>query len=600
MVGEPDGGWYIEDVSAPVPRSRGFSSLSPGGPKPDIRGFWPPKGAGICAMKKIIVTIAGEEQTFPAGVTVEEVLRRNPGSAPFLTLGAVLHNHLLDPDYSLEHDCGLRLLTYRDREGFAIYRRTATLILIEAVRRVFPERRLLIGQSLEDGYYFDLAPAGSDLDKDVPAVRDAFFEIVRENLPLARRYLSYQEARDCFRKRNLADKVGLLEFYRSPEVCLIGCGETLEFYQGPLAPRTGRVTTIAVEPYEDGLILRFPTWEKPEAIQPLRRERKLFAVFQETQGWNRILSVENVGQLNKLCVTGKIRDLIIIAESLHAKKIAALADEISAKRDEIKLVLIAGPSGAGKTTFAKRLSIELRVNGLDPAILSMDNYFKDRAATPRDSNGDLDFESLEAIDVELFNLHLEHLVGGKLIETPRFNFKKGVRGEKTFPLRLTEGRILLIEGIHCLNNAVTERVAAKNKYLVYINALTQLRVDNHTRIFTSDTRLLRRIVRDRIFRGWSALDTIRRWPAVRRGERVNIFPFQENADAIFNSALVYEHAVLKNYAELALLDMTPDRPEYVEVERLLAFLSWFAPISERDVPYTSILREFIGESFFNY
>ncbi len=551
-------------------------------------------------MEKITVTIAGEERTFPAGISVEEVLRRNPGEAPFLTLGAVLHNHLLDPEYLLEHDCELRLLTYRDREGFAIYRRTATLILIEAVRRVFPGRRLLIGQSLEDGYYFDLEPSGPDREAEIASIREAFFGIVRENLPFVKRYLSYQEAREHFRSRGLEDKVSLLEFYRSPEVCLIGCGKALEFYQGPLAPRTGRVTTIALEPYQRGLILRFPTWEKPEAILPLRREEKLFAVFQETQGWNRILSVGNVGQLNKLCVTGKIRDLIVIAESLHSKKIAALADEITRRRDQVKLVLISGPSGAGKTTFAKRLSIELKVNGLDPAILSMDNYFKDRAATPRDSNGDPDFESLEALDLDLFNLHLENLVGGETIETPRFNFKKGVRVEKTFPIRLTEGRLLLIEGIHCLNNRVTERIAAGNKYLIYINALTQLRVDNHTRIFTSDTRLLRRIVRDRIFRGWSALDTIRRWPSVRRGERLNIFPFQENADAIFNSALVYEHAVLKNYAELALLDMTPDQPEYVEVERLLSFLSWFAPISERDVPYTSILREFIGESFFNY
>ena len=551
-------------------------------------------------MEKISVNIAGEEQTFPAGISVEEILRRNPGTEPFLNLGAVLHNHLLDPEHLLEHDCYLRLLTYRDREGFAIYRRTATLVLIEAVRRTFSDRRLMIGQSMENGYYFDLKPAGENLEEDIEQIRQAFFGIVHENLPLTKCYISYQEAQDYFRTQGLMDKISLLEFYRSPVVSLIGCGKTLEFYQGPLAPRTGRVTTIAIEPYRSGLILRFPTWEKPETILPIRREDKLFAVFQETQDWNRILSVENVGQLKKLCVTGKIRELIMIAESLHSKKIAGLADEITRRREEVKLILIAGPSGAGKTTFAKRLSIELRVNGLDPAILSMDNYFKDRAATPADCNGDLDFESLKAIDLELFNLHLEKLVEGGPVEAPRFDFKKGVRRETTIPLHLTEGRILLIEGIHCLNGQVTDRVADRNKYLIYINALTQLRLDNHTRIFTSDTRLLRRIVRDRIFRGWSALDTIRRWPSVRRGERSNIFPYQENADAIFNSALIYEHAVLKNYAELALLDMTPDQPEYVEVERLLAFLSWFAPIPERDVPYTSLLREFIGESFFNY
>lgn len=551
-------------------------------------------------MKKITVTISGEEQSYPSGVTVEEILRRNPGRAPFLTLGAVLHNHILDPDYSLKQDCSLHLLTYRDREGFAVYRRAATLILIEAVRRVFPERRLLIGQSLGDGYYFDLTPGGVKSEAEIGRIREAFSALVRDNLPFAKRYLPYQEARDYFRQLGQEDKVTLLDFYRSPEVSLVGCGEALEFYQGPLTPRTGRVSTIAIEPYEGGLILRFPTWENPEAIQPLPEERKLFNIFQETQQWNRILAVENVGQLNQLCVTGKIRDLIIIAESFHAKKIAAIADEITRRRDQVKLVMIAGPSGAGKTTFAKRLSIELRVNGLEPDVISMDNYFKNRSETPRDANGEFDFESLEAIDLELFNRDLEGLVSGEEIATPRFDFKKGLRHERSIPIHLTEGKVLLIEGIHCLNSRVTERISPKNKYLIYISALTQLRVDNHNRIFTSDTRLLRRIVRDRIFRGWSALDTIRLWPAVRRGERDNIFPHQENADVLFNSALIYEHAVLKNYAELALLDATPDQPEYVEVERLLTFLSWFAPISERDVPYTSILREFIGDSFFNY
>ncbi|MFH1038252.1 MAG: nucleoside kinase [PVC group bacterium] len=549
-------------------------------------------------MNNVTITVDGEEQVYPRGVTVEIVLQRNRGAPPFFSLGAALHNHLLDPDYTLNDDCSLRLLTSRDREGFAIYRRSATLILIEAVHRLFPDRRLFIGQSLADGYYFD---SGVPLEKpDIDRIGETVRAIIREDLPFTRHYLSYGEARKYFESRGLSDKISLLEFYRSPEICLVRCGKALEFYTGPSAPSTGRITILALEPYADGFILRFPTWEEQSVIPPMRLEKKLFAVYQESRAWNRILSVENVGQLNNLCVTGKIRELIMVAEALHAKKIAAIADEISRRGEPVKLALIAGPSGSGKTTFAKRLSIQLRVNGLDPVIISMDNYFKDREATPRDTNGERDFESLKAVDLALFTRHLGELIAGERIQAPRFDFKRGTRRDDFIPIQLTPGKILLIEGNHCLNDRVTSSVPSRNKFLIYISALTQLRLDNHTRIFTSDTRLLRRIVRDRIFRGWSALDTIRRWPLVRRGERINIFPFQENADILFNSALVYEYAVLKNYAELALLDTTPEYPEYVEVERLLSFLSWFAPISERDVPSTSILREFIGESIFDY
>ncbi|MEA1927531.1 MAG: nucleoside kinase, partial [Candidatus Auribacterota bacterium] len=508
--------------------------------------------------------------------------------------------HLVDPDFVLNDNCSLRTLTCQDREGFAIYRRSATLILIEAVHQLFPGKQLSIGQSLSNGYYFDLDP-GRELDQaDISAIQETISEIIRQDRHFTKQYLHYQEARQYFQEEGLLDKVSLLEFHRSPEVCLIGCGEVLEFYNGPVAPTTGRITILAVEPYGRGFILRFPTWEEPESMPPMRKEEKLFSIYLESRKWNKILSVENVGQLNKLCVTGKVRNLIIIAEAFHAKKIGAIADEIKNRADSLKLIMIAGPSASGKTTFAKRLSIQLRINGLDPVILSMDNYFINREETPLDSNGERDFESLSALDLELFNHHLQELIGGNLIESPRFDFKTGNRKMISTPIQLTPGKVLLIEGIHGLNNMVSTAIPSKYKFLVYISAFTQLQVDAHTRIFTSDTRLLRRIVRDRIFRGWSALDTIRRWPSVRRGERKNIFPFQENADVFFNSALVYEYTVLKNYAELALLDTTPDQPEYPEVERLLQFLSWFAPISEKNVPSTSILREFIGDSFFNY
>ncbi len=551
-------------------------------------------------MKKVRVTVDGKKLLVPAGTTVGELLKRNPTGSRLPLLGAVIDNRLVDPDFTLLRNCSLRVLTYRDWEGLAIYRRSATLILIEAVHQVFPARRLSIGQSLADGYYFDLY-LGRPLKKnDIRKIELKMREIVDQDRPFVKSYLSYQGAKTYYEKWKLADKLKLLESFRAPEIYVVSCGSFQEFYPGPTVPDTGRIESFALEPYDRGFVLRFPTWGKGYRLAPMRKDTKLFNVYRETLTLNEILSVENVGQLNELCVTGKIRELIVIAEALHAKKIAAIADEIARRGNKLKLVLIAGPSASGKTTFAKRLAIQLRVNGLDPVALSMDNYFKDREKTPRNEKGEYDFESLGSLDLMLFNRQLRQLIDGRTARTPIFDFKKGRREKTAFPIRLTPGRVLIVEGLHCLNDKVSAAVPARNKFLIHVSALTQLRLDDHNRIFTSDTRLLRRIVRDRIFRGWSAAATIRRWPMVRQSEKRNIFRFQENADFMFNSALVYEQAVLKDYAELALLDITPDRREYVETERLLHSLSYFAPISEEDVPPASILREFIGGSFFEY
>lgn len=551
-------------------------------------------------MEKIRVKIDGKKLLLPAGITVGELLKGNPTGSPLLPLGAVIHNRLVDPDYSLRQNCSLRVLTYRDWEGIAIYRRSAALLLIEAVYQLFPARRLAIGQSLADGYYFDLYLDRPLKKSDIRMIEAKMREIVRRDRPFRKSYLSYQEAKTYYGKQKLPDKLKLLEFFRSPEICVVSCGRFQEFYPGPTVPYTGRIRSFALEPYSRGFVLRFPVWGKGYRLTPMRQDPKLFNIHRETLTWNKILSVENVGQLNELCVSGKIRDLIVIAEAFHEKKIAAIADEITRRRNRLKLVLIAGPSASGKTTFTKRLAIQLRANGLEPVALSMDNYLKDRRETPRNEKGEYDFESLTALDLKLFNRHLRQLIDGKHVQTPIFDFKRGTRKAATVHLRLTPGRILIVEGLHCLNKKVSAAIPTWNKFLIHVSALTQLRLDDHNRIFTSDTRLLRRIVRDRIYRGWSAAETIRRWPLVRQGEKQNIFVFQENADIMFNSALVYEQAVLKNYAELALLDVTPDQKEYVEAERLLCFLAWFAPVAERDVPSTSILREFIGGSFFEY
>ncbi|MCX6349282.1 MAG: nucleoside kinase [Candidatus Aureabacteria bacterium] len=551
-------------------------------------------------MRKVQIFINKTSYTFPSGIKIGQLLRKTaePDSLPFL--GAVLYNRLVDPDYAVTHDCAIKPVTYQDYMGVAIYRRSATLILIQAVHDLFPGKRLVIGQSIADGYYFDLYLDSPLTPENVRAIDQRMRAIVEEDRPFVKTYLPYVEAKTYFEGQNLLDKTKLLDYLHSPEIPVVSCGDFFELYPGALAPSTGQIRIFALEPYQEGLVLRFPAWIKGWKLAPMRKEFKLFNVYRETRAWNKILSVENVGQLNELCVSGEIRELIIVAEALHEKKIAQIADEITKRGDGVKLVLIAGPSCSGKTTFTKRLQIELKVNGFHPVALSMDNYFQDWECTPRDESGDYDFEAMEAMDLRLLNEHLEKMLQGRSVETPIFDFKKGQRKEISLPIQLNPGRILIVEGIHALNDRVSSAVPPEKKFKIYVSALTQLCVDDHNRILTSDSRLLRRIVRDRTHRGWNVADTIRRWPSVRRGENRNIFPFQEDADIMFNSALVYEQAVLKNYAELALLEVTPDKAEYMEADRLLHFLSFFAPISERDVPSTSILREFIGGSFFEY
>lgn len=553
--------------------------------------------------KNIRVKINREEFILPSGISVGDALKKARGKNVLPYLGAIVHNRLVDPDYSLNQDCSLRAVTYHDWEGLAIYRRSATLILIEAAHQLFPGKRLVIGQSIAHGYYFDLYLDRPLSPEDIGKIEQGMHQITRKDLPFRKSFIPFREAKNYFEKHRLEDKVKLLDYLRSPEICIVSCGEFCELYSGPLAPSTGQIEVFSLQPYQKGMVLRFPVWERSKGwcLSPVGEEPKLFSSYRETRQWNKILAVENVGQLNEMCVSGKVRELIIIAEALHEKKIAAIADEIARRADQIKVVLIAGPSASGKTTFAKRLMIELKVNGLDPVALSIDNYFLDRRDTPRNETGLYDFEAPEALNLELFNLHLKQLLAGKLVKTPVFDFKEGNRKKKIhLPLKLTDKRILIVEGLHALNDRVSESLPEEIKFRIYVSALTQLCVDDHNRIFTSDTRLLRRIVRDRRFRGWSAAASIKRWPSVRQGENLYIFPYQENADVMFNSALVYEHAVLKYFTEQALLEVTPDQPEYVEADRLLHFIYLFVPISERNVPSTSILREFIGDGFFQY
>jgi len=414
--------------------------------------------------------------------------------------------------------------------------------------------------------------------------------------------VTIEEVENYFRKLGYQRKLELLETRRSSTVHTISCGEFIDVAHGPYAPHTGCLPTFGVIPYGDGLVLRFPRRSDRSRLPEFTPRPKLFATYLETRAWQELLGVHHVGQLNRLCLDGGIREIIRVAEGLHEKKVAQIADQILSNRPRTRLVLVAGPSGSGKTTFAKRLGIQLRVNGLEPVALSLDNYYVDRDATPLGEDGEPDFEALEAIDLALLREHLAELLAGRQVATPRFDFPRGRRKDPDtwVPLCLGDQQVLVIEGIHGLNERLTEGLPKSGMYRIFISALSQLAIDDHNRIFTADARLIRRIVRDRRYRGFTAERTLELWEGVRRGEGRWIFPFQEHADVMFNSALVYEPAVLKTYAERFLLQVPRTSAAYPEAFRLLKFLSMFVPVFPDEVPQTSILREFIGGSGFDY
>ncbi|MDP2990254.1 MAG: nucleoside kinase, partial [Kiritimatiellota bacterium] len=398
----------------------------------------------------------------------------------------------------------------------------------------------------------------------------------------------------------LQDKVNLLRFRNPPKIVIYECDRFVDLAHGPLAPGTGALNYFKLIHYPPGLVLQLPSCETPRRVTPFRDQPHLFQIFNEHKTWGRILGVTNVGRLNELIMNGDVREFMRIEEAFHEKKIIRIADRISALRRQVRLILMAGPSSAGKTTFAKRLAVQLEVNGLRPVMISLDNYYVDDANTPRDAAGGPDYEHIKAVDVELFNQHLLKLFAGKTVELPRFNFERKRRESGGAPLRLKPDQVVIVEGIHGLNPHFTHRIPGRQKFAIYISALTQLAIDAGNRISTTDNRLMRRLVRDHAYRGNSPLATLRMWPSVRRGEKTWIFPHQAKADATFNSALDYELAVLKPLVEPLLMEIKPADPEYAEARRLQEFLLNFLEIPKYDVPPTSILREFIGASSFKY
>ncbi len=539
----------------------------------------------------------GSQHLVPVGTPVMAILGRgNEKGEPIL--GAVLNNRLVSLATPVRGPSRLQPVTAQHREGQAIYRRSISIVLIQAAHEVVAAAKLRVGQSLGDSYFFEWqGPAlGEALVREIEA---RMRQVVAEDRPFVEEELDVREAIELFERSGATERVRLLKTLRWAAVPVVWVGDLPTLLHGPVAPAAGGLTGFELALYNEGLLLHFP--DKAQGNREIQDMPHLFRVYRDTRRWNEIIGVADVGQFNEACISGAVNEVVKVAEGLHEKKVAEIADRVL-EREGAKLVLIAGPSSSGKTTFAKRLSVQLRVNGARPVALSLDDYYVDREHTPRDADGKPDFESIEAIDLTLLNEHLERLLKGEKVETPRYDFPTGKRVAKGqwHSLQLAPGDLLLVEGIHGLNERLTAAVPPAHKFRCYVSALTQLTVDAHERVFTSDSRLLRRIVRDRLFRNYRAEKTIEMWPSVRRGETRNIFPFQEQSDAIFNSALVYEPAVLKIYAERFLLEVPTDSPSFPEADRLLKFLSLFVPVFAEEVPQTSILREFIGGSTFSY
>ena len=481
-----------------------------------------------------------------------------------------------------------------------IYKRSASFLLVYSFKKTFPGGRVYIGHSLERGFYFEPDLKREFTEKDLAALDAAIKDNIARNIPFTLKEHDFGRAWELFDANKMKDKLMLMAHIKHRSVPLYLCDDYFDLYYSPLVPSSGYITSFSLKYYPPGFILQFPNPRMPEKLPPQHGQKKLFAIYKESKNWSKILEVYNIGKLNKLIIEDGGSEIIKVAEALHEKKISNIADIITERSGNIKLILISGPSASGKTTFSKRLAIHLRVNGIKTYPISMDNYFVDRDKTPRDAEGNLDFESIKAVDIELFNRQMKSLLKGETIEVPDFDFKTGSRRPSGNKLSIGPGEMIIIEGIHGLNKLLCGNIPFKNKYKIYVSALTQLNIDDYNRIPTSYCRILRRIVRDNKFRHYSALDTIKRWPSIRKGESRYIFPFQENANIMFNTALVYELAVLKKYAEPLLKDIKEDSIDGITATKLAEFLSFFLKIEDEEVPGTSILREFIGDSSFHY
>lgn len=553
-------------------------------------------------MKEVTIKLeSGKEQTIAYGTRVKEIFTdllnektKNP------VIAAKINNELVSLSFKIEINSYVEAVRMYSTPGIRLFRRTLSFILAKASVTLFPERHLVISHSLGDSYYYYYNGRKEISDNDIALLQKEMKRIVENRCDIERRVISYNEAINFFKKVNQPATALLLKYRNESKVPIYYCGGFIDISYEPLLPNTELLNPFEILNYTPGFLLRYPNSKTPEKLTMFKDMPSLFAVYKEYKAWGKILNVNCVGKLNELSENREIKPFIRVAEALQNKKISQIADSIAEKRGKVRVILVAGPSSSGKTTFTKKLSIQLRVMGFNPVSISLDNYYLPNTEAPLDEHGKPDFETLHALNIDLLNKHLLQLFDGKEVKIPIFDFITGRPKETGTPLKLTKRNILLIEGIHGLNPNLTPEVKNDLKYKIYISALTQLNMDDHNRIPTTDNRLVRRMVRDHQFRGNSAEMTLNMWPSVRRGEEKNIFRFQDQADSVFNSALDYELAVLKIYATPILRTIKPDNKVYNEAIRLLSFLDNFSSIPPQYVPDQSILREFIGESAFSY
>lgn len=555
-------------------------------------------------MNSVAINLNGKAHQTVAGTPVSSLLSVSTDDEGLPYIAALVNNDVVSLSYPLSVNSDLVPLTAANPHGWRVYRRSLSFLLAKVVRDLFPDADFSLAHSFGPGLYCSFSSADKNTDgitqEQLSEIDKRMRELVARDLPIERNKISYSDAVKELTEYGQIDTLNLLRYRNPPRVVVHWCDGFYDLAHGPLVPATGVLSVFKLIHYKLGFVLQTPSQSEPAVVPAFEDQPHLFQIFKEHKEWGRILGVNTVGRLNELVANSKVQSFIRTEEALHEKKLSGIADRIASRRKEIKLLLVAGPSCAGKTTFAKRLATHLRVNGLSPVTVSTDNYFVGAGRNPMDEDGHPDYEHVEAVDLELFNSDLLALTEGKEIRLPKFNFETKERNYRGNTLRLNEEEILIIEGIHGLNPRLTEMIPSERKYKIYISALTQLGVDANNRISTTDNRLIRRMVRDWQFRGHSAIDTLRMWAMVRRGENRWIFPFQKEADATFNSALDYELAVLKTFVEPLLMTVKPTDPEYAESRRLSEFLLSFLRITDSLVPLNSILREYIGGSSLNY
>ena len=543
------------------------------------------------------VTIENQIREFKEPVVLEQISETFQNEETPLIVAALVNNKLRELFFEIDEDCEISWVTLEHSDGIRIYQRTLSFLFIRAAMEVFRDLHVNVRHSLSRGLYCDFDYHRELNVNDIEKIKNRMDNIIKKGEVIHKASVEVEEAKTIFEDLEFRTKAKLLKYRAHDFINIYTCGWIKNYFYGYMMPNVSYLKCFDVIKYDVGVILRHPTIASPLALPAFEEHKKLALTFRESEAWGDIVSVGNVFELNDEIEKGNYKELMILGEALHEKKVAQIADQITKLNK--KVILIAGPSSSGKTTFANRLRIQLKVNGFDPITLSTDDYFVDRQFTPVDENGDFDFESIDAVDVKQFNLDLAGLVAGKEVELPTFNFLEGCREYNGRMLQIHENQPIIIEGIHGLNEKLTNQINVEHKFKIYISALTQLNIDDHNRIPTTDSRLIRRIVRDSKYRGHDAITTIKLWPSVRRGEEKNIFPFQEEADVIFNSALSFELAVLKKHAEPLLEAISESLDEYKEAKRLLKFLSYFESIDDDTlVPITSILKEFIGGSYF--